>query len=134
MVKSLSFLHLCLVFARRHACMMSEVFSEERRVREVHIIRHFLDGHGRIFQQGLCFQNHIVVNPLSGCLSTDFLDDCREMFRTQEQSFGIEIHSTLFPVVLTYQSDKLLEKYFFPFQRLCRFGLKFRTMTIKNRA
>ena len=127
------FLHLCLIFARRHACMMLEIFPEERRVREVHVISHFLDGHGRIFQECLGFQYDIVVNPLAGRLSAHFLDDGRKMLRAQEKLFGIEIHTSFLPMIFTHQADKFLEEDFFALQRLGSFGLQFRTMAIENR-
>ena len=89
--------------------MLLEVFSEERRVREVHVIGNLLDGHSRILQQGLGFQNYIFVNPLAGSLSAYLLDDGRKMLRTQEELFGIEIHSSFLAVMVAHQVDELLE-------------------------
>ena len=103
------YLYLCLIFAWRHAGVMLEVFPEERRIREVHVVSHFLNGHGRILQQCLCFQNHIFVYPLAGGLSADFLDDGREVLWTQEQLLGIEIYPSFLAMMFAHQVDELLE-------------------------
>ena len=90
--------------------MVLEIFAKEGRVREIHKVGYFLNGHNGVFQQRFGFQYHIFVNPFSGSLSAYFLYYGGEMLGTQEQLFRIKIHASFFTVVFGQQVDELDRK------------------------
>ena len=49
--------------------MLLEIFAEKRLVREIQRFGHLQDRQSGRFQQGLGFENHIIVDPRAGRFS-----------------------------------------------------------------
>jgi len=57
------------VLGRRDSGMLLEIFAEKRLVREIQRFGHLQDRQSGRFQQGLGFENHIIVDPRAGRFS-----------------------------------------------------------------
>ena len=69
-----------LVFRRRHACEVLEIFAKRRLVGEIQRESHLLDVFARKAEHVFGLHEHEIVNPARGAASCDFLDDERQVF------------------------------------------------------
>ena len=89
--------------------MLFEVFSEEGLRREVQLLRNLVNALVGVFQQGLRFENHRLVDPTGGRLATHLADRRREVFRGEVELLGIETYIALLAAVLLQKAHEVVE-------------------------
>ena len=91
--------------------MLLEIFAEKRLVREIQRFGHLQDRQSGRFQQGLGFENHIIVDPRAGRFSGKSLNHVRQMLWRQTKFVGIKGHTTLGFIMIPDQMNELFEHF-----------------------